>query len=153
MTLRREGARYRHAGAHGGVEAALVEHDPLARGEVGRDGAKWDGEFIEGGAGHRRPDSSTPPVPTPNRCDAGAAAAQDEAGLGAPGVCRLGSGRPTEGSAEKADEEGHRDEQRSRMLQGYYECEHKALVVSFMSIFTLQCLQESNRCCRMYPLG
>ena len=135
MTLRREGARYRHAGAHGGVEAALVEHDPLARGEVGRDGAKWDGEFIEGGAGHRRPDSSAPPVPTPNLCAAGAAAAQYEAGLGAPGVRRLGSGRPTEGSAEKADEEGHRDEQRSRMLQGYYECEHKALVVSFYEYF------------------
>ena len=113
----------------------LVEHDPLARGEVGRDGAKWDGEFIEGGAGHRRPDSSTPPVPTPNRCDAGAAAAQDEAGLGAPGVCRLGSGRPTEGSAEKADEEGYGDERRSRMLQEYYECGHKATMVSFIDVF------------------
>ena len=113
----------------------LVEHDPLARGEVGRDGAKWDGEFIEGGAGHRRPDSSAPPVPTPNLCAAGAAAAQYEAGLGAPGFRRLGSGRPTEGCAEKADEEGYGDERRSRMLQEYYECGHKATMVSFVDVF------------------
>jgi hypothetical protein len=66
---------------------------------------------------------------------AGAAAAQYEAGLGAPSFRRLGSGRPTQRCAEEADEEGHEDEQRSGMLQEYYGCGHKATMVSFIDVF------------------